>query len=246
MPAGQSPCECCKLCHHLKLGCPLSQSQSYFLNFPRETSTPAVQICKAQLNVWSPYPQPEASHPPGWGYPKILCRGKTTLSFSMASVLFCKFFWLPLHIELTILENCQNWIQLCPVQAQHVQRWPRLFLPTFIMVSYTDAQIYLFTQISEILQRFPPIVVAFGCPEDLSSSLWLQLCCEQMHSWRGVQLGWALEELSPLWPLTHQFLLLRTWRRFLPQLLFFFFHKKLTSLIIKGQWEEEISLHLPL
>lgn len=161
----------------------------------------------------------------------------------MVSLIFCKLFLAVTVHWATILENCQNWIQLCPVQAQHVQRWPRLFLSTFMMVSYTGAQIYLFTQIPELLRRFPAIVMAFDCPEDLSSSSSLQLCCEQMHIWRGAQFGWALEELSPL---AHHFLLLRTWRQILHHNYFFSPHKKLASLIIKGQWEGEISLHLPL
>lgn len=122
-----------------------------------------------------------------------------------------------------------------PKQAQHVQRWPRLFLPTFTMASYTAAHICLFTQISDLLQRFPAIVMAF---EDLSSSPWLQLCCEQRHSWDG---HWGSSALLPTTSCFQE-----PEGRFYMTIIFFFFHKMLTSLIIKGQWEEEISLHLPL
>lgn len=39
------------------------------------------------------------------------------------------------------------------------------------MVSYAEAQVYLFTEISEILLRFPAIVMVFDCPKDMSSFL---------------------------------------------------------------------------
>lgn len=187
--AGQSPCECCKLWHDLRLGCPLSQSHNYPFLSSIFCVKAALSSCQAQLNIRSPYPQPGVSHPQNGGIPRFYMEAKQLSRVQWHPWYFASFFWLPLHMELMILENCQNWIQLCPVQAQHVQRWPRLFLPTSIMVSYTDAQIYLFTQISEILRRFPAIRMAFDCPEDLRSSPSLQLCCEQRQSWRDAQLG---------------------------------------------------------
>lgn len=85
------------------------------------------------------------------------------------------------------------------------------------MVSYTNTQIYLFMQISEILLRFLTVMMAFDCPEYHSSSPLLQLCCYQRHSWWDAQFdlvsGRQIQSLPLFGHLAHQFLLIRIRRQ---------------------------------
>lgn len=82
------------------------------------------------------------------------------------------------------------------------------------MVSYTEAQIYLFTQISEILLRFPTIVMAFECPKDTCLPP-QPSCVARKGTAEGMKGGWVSEEQrctlsSALFgPLARQFLLIR-------------------------------------
>lgn len=178
----------------------------------------AVQICKAQLNIWSSYPQARAIPPPEWGYPKVFYGGRATLSFPMASLIFCKLF----------LAATAHWTNDIGQLSQLNPALPSPSSASAEMAQIVSPHIH-YGQLHQCSDL--PIHTDFWDPSEVPcccDGIWLPGRPELFPLTPAVlwAKGWALEELTPLWPLDHQFLLLRNSRQILHHNYFFFFSIK--------------------